>query len=72
MSKPINQKTYTIKTAARRVKRSEWTIKQWMRDGMPRRMVAGVVVIEHDDLMVRYRANIMGNRTRAADAPETV
>ena len=70
MSSPINQKTYTIKAAARRVNRTEWTIKQWMRDGMPRRMVAGMVVIEHDDLMARYRANILANQTRARHATE--
>jgi hypothetical protein len=33
-------------------------------------MVAGMVVIEHIDLMERYRANILANKTRARDTPK--
>ena len=66
MSKPLrtNQKTYTIKGAARRVDRSEVTIKTWLRQGMKRHTVAGMVVIDHDDLMQRFRTNILARARR--------
>ena len=71
MSSPINQRTYTVKAAAKRTDRTERTIRQWIRDGMPCRSVGRMIVIEHDELMARYRTNILANPKRARGTPET-
>ena len=50
-----DQPNYTILAAAIRTGRSVRTIERWVRDGLRCREVAGMVVIEHTDLMDTYR-----------------
>ncbi|TFD50437.1 hypothetical protein E3T43_18110 [Cryobacterium sp. Hh7] len=64
MSSPINQRTYTVKSAAARTGRTIRTIRQWIRDGMKCRNVNGMIIIDHVDLMQRYRTNIMARGHR--------
>ncbi|RFA14573.1 hypothetical protein B7R21_06410 [Subtercola boreus] len=59
-----NQENYTIKAAAARVGKSTRTIERWVRHGMRCRDVAGIVVIEHSDLMAQYRIKILANPNR--------
>ncbi|TFC92055.1 MULTISPECIES: hypothetical protein [Cryobacterium] len=64
MTQIVNQANYTIKAAALRVNRSTRTVKRWLRDGLRCREVAGVVVIDHADLMTEFRARILANPNR--------
>ncbi|UOE45489.1 helix-turn-helix domain-containing protein [Agromyces larvae] len=57
-----DQPTYTIAAAARRVGRTRRTIRRWLDDGMPHRIVAGMVVIDHWDLLDAYRARVTEKR----------
>jgi hypothetical protein len=59
MTEIINQPNYTIRAAALRTQRSTRSIKQWLAEGMPCREVAGMVVIDHDDLMNHLRSKII-------------
>lgn len=70
-SSPENQPNYTIKAAAVRVGRSTRTVKQWIRDGLRCREVAGMIVINHTDLMAQLRAKSLSNpsRKRADNTP---
>lgn len=56
-----DQPNYTIKAAARRVRRSTRTIEQWIADGLPSRKFRGITIIDHDPLIAemkkRNRAN---------------
>ena len=67
----VDQANYTIKAAAVRVNRSTRTIKRWLRGGLRCREVAGVVVIDHAELMAEFRARILSNpnRKNGGDAP---
>jgi hypothetical protein len=66
---PENQANYTIKAAAARVGKSPRTIERWVRGGMRCREVAGIVVIDHADLMAQYRAKITSNPNRTKHQP---
>lgn len=59
-----DQATYTIKTAAARTEKSTRTIKRWMRDGMPYRIVAGIAVVDHLELMKFWRTKMVSNPNR--------
>jgi len=59
-----NTTNYTIRSAAIRVNRSTRTIKQWIRDGMTCREVAGMVVIEHGVLITQMHLSMKANPSR--------
>ena len=63
----VDQPNYTIRAAAERVKRSTRQIKRWLADGLRCREVAGIVVIDHADLMAYFRARILANPNRKGD-----
>lgn len=56
-----DQPNYTIKAAARRVRRHPRTIEQWLSDGLPSRKFRGITIIDHAPLIAemkkRNRAN---------------
>lgn len=59
-----DQPNYTIKAAAKRTEKSTRTIERWVRAGMKCRQVAGVVIIDHHDLMAFYRSKLVSNPNR--------
>jgi len=67
----VDQPNYTIKAAATRVERDTRTVRRWLADGLRCREVAGVVVIDHADLMAHFRARILSNpnRRKPGDTP---
>lgn len=60
-ARPPDQKNYTIKAAAARLECSTRTIHRWIRGGMTCRHVAGVIIIEHEVLMARFRQWMVDN-----------
>jgi hypothetical protein len=66
----VNQPNYTVKAAAVRAGKSTRTIERWIRDGMKCRNVAGVVVIDHPDLLAQLRARAIANPNRPRHAEE--
>lgn len=56
-----DQAVYRVKDAARRANRSTRTIERWIRDGLQCRLIDGLLVIEHADLIAemvkRNRSN---------------
>lgn len=64
MPQPPDQPNYTIKAAAARVGRDPRTVERWIRGGLACRQVAGIIVIAHDDLLRRYREQILSNPNR--------
>lgn len=65
----VDQPEYTIRAAAKRIDRSTRTVERWVRAGMRCRSTAGVIVIDHADLMAWFRAKILSNpnNTRHAE-----
>jgi hypothetical protein len=63
---------YSVRDAARRVRRCRKTIQRWMSEGMPhRRLGTHRVEIDEDDLCAWLRDRILGqkaSRFRAKDA----
>lgn len=59
-----DQPNYTIRAAAARTDKSVRTIERWVHDGMRCREVAGMVVIDHNELMEWFRARILSNPNR--------
>jgi hypothetical protein len=64
MTVESSQPSYTVKAAAKRVRRDTRTIQRWIAGGMNCRNVAGIIVIDHDVLMEQFRARMLSNPNR--------
>lgn len=59
-----DQPNYTPKAAAHRTEQNVRTIKRWIENGLVHRVVAGRIVIDHDDLMTFWRAQMVRGTRR--------
>ena len=59
-----DQPNYTVKAAAKRVRRDTRTIQRWIRAGLQCRNVAGNIIIDHEPLMEFFKAQILNNPNR--------
>ena len=65
-----DQPNYTILAAAKRTDRTVRSIERWVRNGLKCRKVAGIIVIEQNDLMDYWRARMISfpvGKTRRTD-----
>lgn len=62
--RPGDQPNYTVKAAAKRFRRSTRTIERWLEGGMDHRVVAGIIVVDHEVLMSHFLARVASNPNR--------
>lgn len=58
---------YTLRQAARRVRRSLRTVRRWKARGMPTRLVDRTNYVEHDTLLAWYRDRLLANPREGRD-----
>lgn len=60
----MTEEVYSVRGAARRVRRSRWTIQRWMRHGMPHRRISDQhVEIDEAELTAWLRRSIINQKS---------